>query len=139
MATSTTVSYSGWERKVATISAAKTVKSDETGTTFLLDAAVGYAITLPALAAGLNFKFVVASAFDTSDWVISSAEGDNINGILVVNGASVPAAGEDNITFELAAESVGDMVEFVADPDNSQWLVWGIANAASSATANDPA
>ena len=137
--TSTTVSYSAGQAKTVTVSAAKTVTVGESGTTFILDAAVGYAVTLPAIADGLVYDFVVGSAFDTSDWVISSSEGDNINGILVVNGASVPAAGEDNVTFELAAESVGDWVRFVADAGNSQWIVTGIANSAASLSANDPA
>jgi len=132
-------SFSPRDTKTTVVSAAKTVRDDETGTTFILDAAAGAAITLPALAPGLNYKFVVGAAFATSDWVISSSEGDNITGILVVNGASVPAAAEDNITFELGAESVGDYVEFIADTNNSQWLVHGIANSASSLTANDPA
>lgn len=133
------VSFSEWERKTDTISAAKVIGPEETGTTFILDAAAGAAVTLPALAAGLNFKFVVGAAFATSDWVISSSEGDNINGLLIVNGASVPAAGEDNVIFELGAESIGDWAEFIADPGNSQWIVMGIGNLASSMTTTDPA
>ena len=132
-------SFSPRDAKISVVSAAKTVRDDETGTTFILDAAVGYAITLPAIATGLHYEFIVGAAFATSDWVISSAEGDNINGIIVVNGASIPAADEDNVTFELAAESVGDYVRFIADSDNSQWLVYGIANSAASVSANDPA
>ena len=46
-------------------------------------------VTLPAVESGLNFRFVVANAFDTSNYIIDSAEGDNIDGILVVNGDSV--------------------------------------------------
>lgn len=133
------VSFSPRDAKISTIAAAKTVRNDETGTTFILDAAAGAAITLPALEDGLHFEFIVGAAFATSDWVISSAEGDNINGIIVVNGASIPASGEDNVTFELAAESVGDYVRFIADSGNSQWLVYGIANSAASVSANDPA
>ena len=137
--TSVSVSYSPGQEKTVIVSAAKTVKASESGTTFVLDAAAGAAITLPALASGLTFKFVVGAAFATSDWVISSSEGDNITGNLIVNGAAVAAAAEDNITFELGAESVGDWAEFVADSSNSQWIVTGIANSASSLTANDPA
>ncbi len=134
-----TTSYSANQEKTVVVSAAKTVKASESGTHFILDAAAGAAITLPALETGLIYKFTVGAAFATSDWVISSAEGDNISGILVVNGASVPAAAEDNITFELAAESVGDTITLVSDSANSQWVVSGIANSAASLTANDPA
>ena len=139
MGTTTSVNFGAREPKIVTLSAARTVLAEETGTTFILDGTVGAAITLPALANGLNFRFIVGSTFITSDWVISSSEGDNINGILLVNGASVPAAAEDNITFELAAEAVGDYVEFIADSGNSQWIVNGVGASASSMSANDPA
>lgn len=135
----TNINFSSRDVKVATISGAYTVTAKESGTTFILDAAAGAAITLPTLAPGLNFHFVVGSLFATSDWVISSAEGDNINGLLIVNGASVPAVGEDNVTFELGAEAIGDHVQFVADPDNSQWWAFGAGAAALSISANDPA
>lgn len=138
MGTSTSVNFGDREPKIAVIAAAKTVLAEETGTTFILDAAVGYAITLPALAQGLNFEFIVGASFDTSDWVISSSEGDNINGILLVNGASVPAVGEDNVIFELGAESVGDYVKFIADEGNSQWIVRGVGSLAASMTTTDP-
>lgn len=136
--TSVSVSYSPGQEKTVIVDAAKTVKASESGTTFVLDAAAGAAITLPSLAAGLSYKFVVGAAFATSDWVVSSAEGDNISGNLIVNGAAVPAAAEDNITFELGAESIGDWAMFVADASNSQWIVTGIGNLATSVTANDP-
>jgi hypothetical protein len=139
MATSTSINFGDREAKTVTISAAKTVTTSESGTTFVLDAAAGAAITLPALAHGLYYRFIVGATFDTTDWVISSAEGDNINGLLIVNGASVPAVGEDNVIFELGAESIGDSVEFFADKGNSQWIVTGSGSLASSMTTTDPA
>ena len=132
-------SYSHNQQKTVTVSAAKTVSANETDTLFLLDAAAGAAITLPPLADGLRFKFMVAAAFATSDWVVSSSEGDNISGQLIVNGAAVAAAAEDNITFELGAEGIGDFVEFYADSGNSQWICFGVGQLAASMSANDPA
>lgn len=134
----TNINFSTRDVKVATLTGAYTVTAKESGTMFILDAAAGAAITLPALAPGLNYHFVVGSLFATSDWVISSSEGDNINGLLIVNGATVAAVGEDNITFELGAEAIGDHVRFVADPDNNQWWAFGAGAGASSITANDP-
>jgi len=119
-----------------TLSAAATLTEGQSNTTFWLDAAAGKTITLPALKAGLYFKFVVADAFATDNWIIDSAEGDNINGILVVNGASVPADAEDQINFVASAESVGDYVEF--ECNGTYWLVSGIGNSAGSITATDP-
>ena len=135
----TNINFADRDKKTATLSAAATLHAKDSGTLYLLDAAAGAAVTLPALAPGLVFEFQVASAFATSDWVISSAEGDNISGLLIVNGATVAAAAEDNITFELGAESVGDYAVFVADNTNSQWLVRGAGALAASMTANDPA
>lgn len=122
-----------------TLAAAYTVKANDTGKVFLLDAAAGATVTLPSLAYGLNFKFVVAAAFATSNWVVASAEGDNINGTLLVNGAVVAAAGEDQINFVASAETVGDTIEILADVDNSQWIVSGVGAATGSITATDPA
>jgi hypothetical protein len=122
-----------------TIAAATTLTAANSGTTYFLDAAAGATVTLPALADGLNFRFIVGAAFATSNWVIASAEGDNITGNLIVNGAAVPAAAEDQINFVNSAETVGDYIDLVCDYGNSQWIVMGIGNAVGSITATDPA
>lgn len=142
MATSTTVSYSDNQQKTATLSAAYTIDKDESGTCFILDAAAGATVTLPAIADGLRFKFVVGAAFATSNWVIASAEGDNISGIISDMGttvAGVPAGAEDQINFVASAESIGDWVELIADSGNSQWLVSGACAINGGITATDPA
>tara|TARA_B100001939_G_scaffold333967_1_gene334474 strand:- start:2519 stop:2938 length:420 start_codon:yes stop_codon:yes gene_type:complete len=121
---------------VDTVSAAVTLTAADSGKWYKLDASAGVTVTLPSVKSGLNFRFVVASAFATSNFVIDSAEGDNINGILVVNGASVAASGEDQINFVASAESVGDFIELWSDGSN--WFVYGIGSAAGSITATDP-
>lgn len=138
MATLTHVSNDVQRAKaeVETVAADTTLTAADSGKVLLLNNATGEVITLPALEAGLQFKFIVAAAFATDNWVIDSAEGDNINGILVVNGASVPAEAEDQINFVATAETIGDYIELVCD--GSQWLVNGVGNAAGSITATDP-
>ena len=84
----------------------------------------------------MNFRFVVANAFDTSNYIIDSAEGDNIDGNLIVNGAAVAASGEDQINFVASAESVGDFIDIWSD--GNKWYVWGIGNSAGAITATDP-
>lgn len=121
---------------VETISAAKTLIAADSETWFKLDAAAGVTITLPAVQAGLNFRFVIASSFATSNFVIDSAEGDNISGVLVVNGASVVAADEDQINFVATAETVGDFIDIWSD--GTSWFVYGIGASAGSITATDP-
>ena len=121
---------------VDSVSAAVTLTSADSGKWYGLAASAGVTVTLPAVESGLNFRFVVANAFDTSNYIIDSAEGDNIDGILVVNGASVAASGEDQINFVASAESVGDFIDIWSD--GNKWYVWGIGNAAGSITATDP-
>ena len=121
---------------VDAVSAAVTLTSADSGKWYELSASAGVTVTLPAVESGLHFRFVVANAFDTSNYVIDSAEGDNIDGILVVNGASVAASGEDQINFVASAESVGDFIDIWSD--GNKWYVWGIGNSAGSITATDP-
>lgn len=135
---------SGHDEKlyVETIAAATTLDATDNGKVFILDAAAGATVTLPALDYNLKFKFVVGAAFATTNWVIASAEGDNINGIISDMGvtvAGVPAAGEDQINFVATAETIGDYVELVSDYGNSQWLVSGACSANGGITATDPA
>ncbi len=141
MATYTHVSPVVEKTNVEVLSAAATLTGEDNGKTFILDAAAGATITLPALDYNLRFKFVVGAAFATTNWIIDSAEGDNINGIISDMGATVagvPAAGEDQINFVASAETVGDWVELVSDYANSQWLVSGACSANGGITATDP-
>lgn len=136
----TTVTYSNDVTRifqdVETLAAAATLTAADSGKTYILKAAAGATIVLPALKAGVHFKFIIGSAFATTDWIIDSAEGDNIEGLLIVNGASVVASGEDQINFVNSAETVGDHVEFACDGTN--WFVTGAGNSAGSITATDP-
>lgn len=139
---STTVLYADKKSgAVKTVSAAETLSISDSGKTIYLDAAAGATVTLPALAHGLNFRIVVAAAFATTNWVIASAEGDNINGIIADMGstvAGVPASGEDQINFVASAETIGDYIDLIADYDNSQWIVSGMCAANGGITATDP-
>jgi hypothetical protein len=127
--------------EVEVISAAQTLTAADSGKVFILDAAAGATVTLPALEEGLYFKFIVGAAFATTNWVIDSAEGDNINGIIADMGSTVAvvlAAGEDQINFVATAESIGDHVELIADYANSQWIVSGMCGINGGITATDP-
>lgn len=124
-----------------TIAAAQTLTAADSGTTFILDAAAGATIILPSLADGLNFEFIVGALFATTNWVIDSAEGDNVNGFIADMGTTVAvviAAAEDQINFVATAETIGDNVRFLADSGNSQWIVSGSCAANGGITATDP-
>lgn len=116
---------------IKTVSADTTLTAADSGKTIILSNATGEAITLPAVANGLQYKFIVGLAFATSAWTVTAAS-KVIQGTVVVNGASVLGSNEDIITFAHAAENVGDWVYIVSDGTN--WYVSGVGSAASSIT-----
>ena len=100
----------------------------------------GATITLPAAAEGVTVRVVVAAAFATNA-VVDSAEGDNIDGTLIVNDAPVACAGEDQINLVASAESPSDWVELtVADLNGTPtWIITGSnGDLAGSLTCTDP-
>jgi hypothetical protein len=119
--------------KTETLTGAYSVEHADSGKTFFLNAAAGAAISMPALKAGANYKFVVAATFATTDWVITPSDADKLEGSLVVAGAAVDVDAADTITFELGAENIGDFVEITCD--GSTWFVTGVGLNASSITA----
>lgn len=114
-----------------------TLTSDESGKLILFKT-TGATSTLPAVTnTGAYYVFSVKEAFDTNNFVITSAEGDNINGSLFVNDAIVACSGEDKINFVSDGEQIGDFVELISDGTN-----WNIINSrgetAAKITCTDP-
>lgn len=118
---------------VKTITAATTLTKEDNGSLCVLNAAAGATVTLPALSAGLRFKFVVGAAFATSNWVVASPEGDNIEGSLIVAAAAVTVDAADQINFVNTAENIGDYVNLWCD--GTYWYADGIGLTAGSITA----
>jgi len=103
------------------LSADTTLTASESGKTLLLDA-VGEAITLPAVAAGLNYKFLCTATTATSDWTIT-APANVIYGSAQVAGAVIAASAENTITLVVAKFLPGDWVSLESDGTN--WYVEG--------------
>jgi hypothetical protein len=112
------------------ISADTTLTASDSGKVILLDA-VGEAITLPAVAAGLNYKFLCTANIITSAWTITAAS-KVISGSAQVAGAVVAAAIEDVITFTHTVALIGDWVTI--ESDGSAWYVEGSAVASTGIT-----
>jgi hypothetical protein len=114
-----------------------TLYSEDSGTNYLLKA-TGTIIVLPAVEAGLQFKFTINGASANANFEIRSAEGYNIEGTLIVAGAVVDCDAEDQINFVTDGENLGDYVELYSD--GSQWLIGdsGVLTA-SKLTCTDPA
>lgn len=120
--------------RIETVAAAKTLKmKHDNGKTFILNAAAGVTVTLPAVTnAGFKAKFIVGAAFATTNFVVASAEGTNLEGSVFVNGALVAAAGTSQINFVATAETLGDWVEL--ESDGTYWYVSGNAVALGGMT-----
>jgi len=113
------------------LSADYTVTAADSGVTFLLDA-VGEAITLPAVAEGLNYKFLCTAAVATSSWTITAAT-KVISGSAQVAGAVVAAELEDVISLvHTSKATIGDWVS--VESDGTNWYVEGSAVTAGSIT-----
>lgn len=114
-----------------TLTAASTLTAADSGKTYLLSSATEFATTLPAVADGLHFRFIVGAAPSGASYTVVSEGGDNvIDGGATVAGAAVAAVNEDTITFTDGAAASGDWVELFCDGTN--WYVSGQGIAATS-------
>ena len=118
---------------VENITGAITLDAEDSGKVFILKAATGAQITLPAVAssAGHNYRFIVGQLFATTAWTIKAAS-NVIQGGVNVNSVNVPGADENTITFAHAADTVGDFVELRCDGTN--WYVSGLGTASGAIT-----
>lgn len=120
-------------RPVVTPTGAGAITAAMSGSDIMLNAAAGFALTLPAPAAGLNYRITVAAAFATTSFTVVTNGGANIiQGGATVVGADVPAADEDTITFVNSAENKGDFVELWSD--GTSWFVNGRGTTVGSIT-----
>ena len=122
-----------------TVTATNVITAAESGKTFFLSALAGFESTLPTAAAGLNFKFVVATAPTSNGYTITGSPADKISGTVACSGAEdtvngVTAALADNIILVHNVALLGDVVEFVSDGTN--WFVTGNVNTFAAVTAN---
>jgi hypothetical protein len=116
---------------VQEIAAATTLTAADSGKTIVLTGIVGYAITLPAPAAGLKYKFIVQDLFATTDWVIT-ATGAIMYGSVMELSTVQAVAGATTINLELAADTIGDWVQ--VESDGTNWYVSGAMAQAASVT-----
>ena len=120
-----------------TIYATTTLRLVDSGTTYLLSG-TGTHITLPAVnRVGTWFRFVINGAAGIGNYIIDSAEGDNIEGSLIVAGAVVDCGAEDQINFVVDGENIGDFVEVIST--GTYWAI-GASGGLTSAkiTCTDP-
>lgn len=119
---------------VEQITAGKTLlASVDNGKTFILGDAAPGTITLPAVTnIGFHCKVIVGFAI-TSNGVLASAAGDDLEGALMVASTVVTVDAADQINFVASAENIGDWVEVISD--GTFWHVTGAALSTGAITA----
>lgn len=118
------------------VTAANVIAASESGTTYFLNLAGGFASTLPAPAAGLHFRFIVGTAPTTSYTITTNASANVIFGQVYCNAGtdedSATTGGEDTISFVANTAVVGDQVDIVSD--GTKWYFKGFCNATGGIT-----
>ena len=116
-----------------------TLTNAMSGTTHYIASTTGVTFTLPAVATaeGVTYKFVTAGAFATSNHIIDSAEGDNIEGSLMVAGAIVDCDAEDQVNIVSTTENLGDFFDITSNGTN--WFIGAnVASTTGAFTCTDP-
>ena len=115
-------------KNVHSLTGAYQCLDSDSGKVFVLNAAAGAAITLPTVAdtsEGWNAKFIVGTAFATTDWTIVASAAvikGGVNELETDDTEDGPSTtGATNMHLELAAETIGDYYELVFD-GTSYWL-----------------
>lgn len=116
------------KERVETLITTKAVLASETNTTFFLALAGGFTVTLPLPAAGLKYRFHVATNPTTSYFIVTNGGADimagGINELEVDTASDGPSdLNADKLELTAAFASVGDYVEFVSD--GTTWFFIG--------------
>lgn len=117
------------------VTATNVITAAESGTTFYVSAVAGFLSTLPAPAAGLNYRFVVKTAPTSNGYTIATTTSANIIYGMVeerAGTAGVACATEDLLTLVANQSIIGDWLQFRSDGTN--WYVHGMTDVAAGFT-----
>lgn len=126
--TNKTVTGSLGTNSVEVVTATNVITAAESGSTFFLNSATEFVSTLPAVAAGLRFTFVVTAAPSGASYTVVAASGTPIHGMVLskdLNGATDSGAtagtGVLTLTFVDGKAQKGDKAVF--ECDGTDWFV----------------
>lgn len=118
---------------VEIVTATNVITAAESGKTFFLNSATEFVSTLPAVAAGLRYSFVVTGAPSGASYtVVTDSSANVIKGQVYtvdVNSATDPdfeTSGGDTISFVDAKAVAGDRVDVICDGTN--WFAYGFCS-----------
>jgi hypothetical protein len=120
---------------VVTLTAASTLTTAQSGSTFFLNSATEFVTTLPAPSAGLVYNFIVKAAPSSASYTIVTNASANI-----IKGQAVNAAGaagdtgtaDDTISFVDGQAVAGDKVTVISD--GTSWFAYGVSAVAAGIT-----
>ncbi|MEI9966175.1 MAG: hypothetical protein WDN67_00645 [Candidatus Moraniibacteriota bacterium] len=121
---------------MATAIATTTLTAADSGKTYVLSASTEFVTTLPALAAGLNFRFYVGAAPSGASYtIVTAGSANNMIGTIhssTGGNADSEASGGDTFSFADGAAVKGDRADFFCDGTN--WYVTAFTDADAGAT-----
>ena len=120
---------------VTTLTAASTLTTAQSGTTFFLNSATEFVTTLPAPAAGLNYTFIVGAAPSGASYTVVTASSANIIKGQAVNAAGVAGdtgTADDTISFVDGQAVAGDQVTVISD--GTSWFAKAFCAVAAGVT-----
>jgi hypothetical protein len=107
------------------LTATTTLTAKTSGATYFLNSATEFVTTLPAVAAGLKFTFVVKAAPSGASYTVVTASSANVMLGQVVSSAGATGdsetSGGDTLSFVDGQAVVGDRADFVCD--GTSWYV----------------
>lgn len=105
-----------------TVAATRVLTAAESGTVIVLSHATEFATTLPAVAAGLKFTFIIGAAPSGANYTVVAASGTPIHGFVLSkdldaagDAGSTAGTGVLTITFVASKSIIGDRVDLVCD------------------------
>jgi diphthamide biosynthesis methyltransferase len=117
--------------KFVDVTAAKVLTLADSGDTFVLKAAAGAAIILPAVTEGFKIKVITGLSFASTAWTITCPSAIGQGGA-IVNSVFVAASDETTITVAHGAESIGDYLEI--ESDGTSYFINGVGALAGAYT-----
>lgn len=110
------------------VTATNVITAAESGSVFFLNSATEFVSTLPAVAAGLHFTFIVTAAPSGASYTVVGASGTPIHGMVlskdlngVTDSGATAGTGVLTLTFVDSKSVKGDSAEFWCD--GTDWFV----------------
>lgn len=121
---------------VEVVTATNVIAAAESGSTFFLNSGTEFASTLPPVAAGLRYTFIIAAAPVGASYTVGTDNGDNVLNIVAWAGGAADAAdvatAQDVVTFVDGQAVVGDWLYCISD--GTSWQCTGGAAVAAGLT-----